>query len=355
MIQYSSVYSSRELENMANEVLNEHEGGNTSQASEDVLEHFIGPSVLITVFGTVTNLLSLSYFITQRNFNNRKSRTEVINKILFTALNVFDILVCIFLSAKLLVRIFRDGQKMSLWIIAPFIVSVQTTGFITCLLSVIRAISIIRPRHQLNVRILVGAIICYFGLIIYLNTERPEEDKDEDKDEDKEEDKEKDKIAMTARFLIVLGMFAVVILCNIVCIVKLAYSKVASWKREATITMGILSAVYCVFNTGFLVVYGFKVFKCGVDVKVCFSAKFEVTSVYILLPMNSASNPVVYFLRNREMRRYLKNVWRKMTCRRSEQEVGPEQDKSMTISNIARDRTEVTEGRDDADRENDAY
>ena len=45
------------------------------------------------------------------------------------------------------------------------------------------------------------------------------------------------------------------------------------------------------------------------------------------------------------MRRYLKNVWRKMTCRRSEQEVRPEQD--MTISNIARDRTEVTEGKDD--------
>ena len=328
---------------MENESLNEHEGGNTSQASEDVLEHFIGPSVLITVFGTVTNILSLSYFISQRNFNNRKSRTEVINKILFTVLNVFDILVCIFLSAKLLVRIFGDGQKMSLWIIAPFIVSVQTTGFITCLLSVIRAISIIRPRHQLNVRILVGAIICYCGMIIYLNTERPEEDK------------EKYKIAMTARFLIVLGMFAVVILCNIMCIVTLTNSKVASWKREATITMGILSAVYCVFNTGFLVVYGFKVFKCGVGGTVCFSAKFEVTSVYILLPMNSASNPVVYFLRNREMRRYLKNVWRKMTCRRSEQEMRPEQDMSMTISNIARDRTEVTEGRDDADQENDAH
>ena len=330
---------------MANEVLNEHAGGNTTQASEDVLEHFIGPSVLITVFGTVTNLLSLSYFITQRNFNNRKSRTEVINKILFTVLNVFDILVCIFLSAKLLVRIFRDGQKMSLWIIVPFIVSVQSTGFVTCLLSVIRAISIIRPRHQLNVKVLVGAIICYCGMIIYSNTERPEEDK--------EEDKEKDKTAITARFLIVLGMFGVVILCNILCIIKLAHTKVATWKREATITMGILSAVYCIFNTGFLVVYGFKVFKCGVSVKVCFSAKFEVTSVYILLPMNSASNPVVYFLRNREMKRYLKNVWRKMTCRRSEQEVRPEQD--MTISNIAREKTVVTEGRDDADRDNDAY
>ena len=315
---------------MANEGLNEAAGGDTTQAGEVVLKYFMGPSVLITVYGTVTNLLSLSFFITQRNFNNRKSWTEVINNRLFIVLNVFDILVCIFVSAILLDQIFRDC--ISKWVFIPFIVAVQTTGFITCLLSVIRAISIIRPRHQINVKVLVGAIICYCGMMIYLNIERS-----------------KERTAATiARFTILSGLFFAVILCNILCIAKLANSKVASWKREATITMGILSAVYCVFNTGFLVVYGFKVFKCGIGKTVCFSETFEVTSMFILLPMNSASNPVVYFLRNREMRRYLKNVWRKMTCRRSEQEVRPEQD--MTISNIARDRTEVTaEGRDDAD------
>ena len=155
----------------------------------------------------------------------------------------------------------------------------------------------------------------------------------------------KDLTATKVHFTIYTALFVAVVLCNIVCIIKLVHSKVASWKREATITMGILSAVYCVFNIGFLVFYGFYAFhECGARETVCFSETFEAISMYVLLPMNSASNPVVYFLRNREMRRYLKNVWRTMTCRRSEHEVRSEQD--MTISNIAHDRTEVTVGRE---------
>ena len=305
---------------------------NGTTAYEKLLGTFIGPSLLITVFGTITNLLSLSYFIKQRNFNNRQSSTEFINNHLFIALNVFDILVCVFLSAFILAGIYEYGSTVHNLFRAIFIISVQTTGFITCLLSVIRAISIIRPRHQLNVKILVGTFIIYSTAMLYLNFKLIQ----------------KNITATIVHFSIYTGLFIVVIFSNILCMVKLAHSKVASWKREATITMGILSTVYCVFNIGFQVYYGLFLFKCGLRDVVCTSPIFEEICMFVLLPMNSASNPVVYFLRNREMRRYLKNVWRKMTCRRSEQEVRPEQD--MTISNIARDRTEVTDqGRDDAD------
>ena len=334
MIQLKSKHSSilpGKPEIMANDSFNGTPGGNENHDGVAAWYQFIGPSVFITVFGTVTNLLSLSYFITQRNFNNRQSSTEIINNHLFIVLNAFDILVCVFLSIWLLARFLhennRDNALYKLGHIG-FIMSVQTTGFITCILSVIRAISIIRPRHQLNVKVLVGAIIVYCLIMIYLNRIHLELVKPVKKNILE---------IFIANCLIYTGMFLVVILSNIVCIAKLANSKVASWKREATINMGILSAVYCIFNIGFLVSLGFYIFKCGS----CISSQFEEICMYILLPMNSASNPVVYFLRNREMRRYLKNVWRKMTCRISEQEVRPEQD--MTMSNI--DRTEVTEGR----------
>ena len=308
---------------MESESLNElaEVEGNTTQTDEDGLKHFIGPSVLITVFGTITNLLSLSYFITQRNFNNRKSRTEIINNRLFIVLNVFDILVCVFLSVRLLFKILSDTKRK--WISISFITAVETTGFTTCLLSVIRAISITRPRQHLNAKMMIGAIMIYCAMMSYFSYQDPGKNKPE----------------TIARFSILSGLFFVVIFCNIVCIAKLAHSKVASWKREATITMGILSAVYCVFNVGFLVNYGNRVFDCGFKDSSCFSPTLQAISMYILLPMNSASNPVVYFLRNREMRRYLKNVWRKMTCGELKQEEGPGKD--MTISNI--DRTEVTE------------
>ena len=299
---------------------------NGTTAYEKLLGTFIGPSVLITVFGTVTNLLSLSYFISQRNSNNRQSSTEIINNHLFITLNVFDILVCVFLSAFILAGINDYGSIVHIVCRGTFIVAVQTTGFITCLLSVIRAISIICPRHQLNVKVLVGTFIIYSTLMLYLNFKLLQ----------------KNITTTIVHFSIYTGIFVAVILSNILCIIKLAHSKVATWKREATITMGILSAVYCVFNIGFQVYYGLFLFKCGLRDVVCTSPIFEEICMFVLLPMNSASNPVVYFLRNSEMRRYLKNLWRKMACRRSEQQVRSEQD--MTISNVARDRTEVTEG-----------
>ena len=288
---------------------------------------FIFPSVLITVFGTVTNLLSLSYFITQRNFNTRNSNTEVINNRLFIVLNVFDIVVCVFLSAYVLVGINEYGSTVHSVCLGIFVVANQTTGFITCLLSVIRAISIIRPRHQLNVKVLVGAMTTYSIMMLYLNLKFFE----------------KDITTTIVHFSIYTGLFIVVIFSNILCIIKLAHSKVASWKRDATITMGILSAVYCVFNIGFQVYYGLFLFKCGLDRDiVCTLPIFEGISIFILLPMNSASNPVVYFLRNREMRRYLKNVRRKMTCRELKQDVIRGGD--MTRSDLSRVRSEVTEG-----------
>ena len=312
------------------------EEGNLVTMSERVEENitqagnpyiYIGPTILIIAFGTIANLLSLSYFITQRNFSRRKSRTEIINNRLFIVLNVFDILVCVFLLSMLLAVILDVFEGVVHDILTTaFTVAVQTTGFITCLLSVIRAISIIRPRHQLNVTLVVGTTLLYSGVMLYLNVKFVQ----------------KNITTTIIHFSIFTGLFIVVILSNILCIIKLAYSKVASWKREATITMGILSVVYCVFNIGFLVYYGLYLFGCGFGVLFCFSPILERTSLYIMLPMNSASNPVVYFLRNREMRRYLKNVWRKMTCRELEQDEIRGGD--MTRSDISRGRSEMTEG-----------
>ena len=302
------------------------EAANGTTAYEKLLGTFVGPSLLITVFGTITNLLSLSYFIKQRNLNYRQSRTEVINNHLFIALNVFDILVCVFLSAFILAGIDEYGSIVHNVCLATFGGAVQTTGFITCLLSVIRAISIIRPRHQLNVKVLVGTFIIYSTMMLYLSVKLIQ----------------KNITTTIIHFSIYTGLFIVVIFSNVLCIIKLSHSKVASWKREATITMGILSAVYCVFNIGFQVYYGLFLFKCGLRDVVCTSPFFEEICMFVLLPMNSASNPVVYFLRNREMRRYLQNVWRKMTCRRSvKEEIGEE---NMLASNISRGRTDLTEG-----------
>ena len=316
--------------------------GNDSIAiKQETTTPYIGPSVLITIFGILTNLLSMSYFITHRN-PKRKSHTETLNKRLFIVLNFFDIFVCIFLLAMLFTTTY--DTKNSMWSIVAFFVAAQNTGFITCLLSAIRAISIFCPQHRLNAKVMIVSLILYSVLMIYSNVQHFNLNEK----------------LITTHFSILSGLFAVIILCNGLCIANLLLSEVSPWKREVTITVGILSCLYCVFNVGFLVNYGFFIFKCGIrrDI-VCLSPTFERTSMYILLPLDSACNPVVFFLRNAEMRRFLKVMWGKVWGSRPgagddevQDRIEPgmsgaenrlEHEQDITISNVPRENTENVE------------
>ena len=311
-------------------------GNGTMAIKQETITTYIGPSVLITIFGILTNLLSMSYFITHRN-PKRKSHTETLNKRLFIVLNFFDIFVCIFLLAMLFTTTYDTENSM--WSIVAFFVAAQNTGFITCLLSAIRALSIFCPQHRLNAKLMIASLIFYSVLMIYLNVQQSN----------------RNQTLMTSHFSILSGLFVVIILCNGLCIANLLSSEVSPWKREVTITVGILSCLYCIFNVGFLVNYGVFIFKCGVRRdKVCLSPTFERTCMYILLPLDSACNPVVFFLRNAEMRRYLKVMWDKMWGCRLGVEDGEVQDRiepgrtgaenrqeqDITISNAARENTE---------------
>jgi hypothetical protein len=87
-------------------------------------------------------------------------------------------------------------------------------------------------------------------------------------------------------------------------------SKISSWKREATITVGILSILYCTLNIGFLVEFGTSIFKCKMY-EYCPKKRephIEMINMFVLLPLNSACNPIVYFARNAEMRKFLIKV-----------------------------------------------
>ena len=272
----------------------------TTLGYSKIMIPFLGPSALVTVFGIVTNLLSLSYYVTRRNSNDRMNTTETLNKRLFIFLNSFDILVCISLMGWLLLDYLdetdTDKEAQHLFRKA-FVVTVECTGFITCLLSVVRTISIIWPHHQLNTNVIIVASIVFGLVTVTLETLDVV-------------DKTLRNTTDSVQFLFLLIMFVIVIFSNSLCIAKLAYSQMASWKRDATITMEILSILYCICNIGFLVICCFRFFgnKCDFEVHYCLSPEFEITCLYILLPLNSACNPIVYFIRNSEMRKYLINI-----------------------------------------------
>ena len=294
------------------------------------MRRFFPMSALLTLMGISVNLLSLSYFLTQGKSNIRLSATQALNKKLFIFLNSLDILVCISLIGMLL-SLSLNGRFSELSFQIPktiFIVTVLCTGFITSLLALIRAISIIWPHHHFKIKLINAASLC-FGLVMIIVEALPHVLSAHDND--------KLVVEMVATSVTLVAMFFIVICSNIVCMKRLASSQITPWKREATITIGILSVLYCTLNVGFLVVFGFHTFMCPTEEDLfCTHPVFETICLYVLLPLNSACNPIVYFVRNPEMRRYLTNRGRRITgpstIRNTEMEVDMESKEGQHVT-----------------------
>lgn len=275
---------------------------NINVTFEEVLDNYIVPSALVTVIGLIFNLLSLSYFITQRGKNIRASSTESLNRGLFVILNISDICVCIILTTTIIVYVLddRDLDLFSMALDRAFSIALECTGFTTCLFGMMRVFSILLPNYKLKIKLIIASVVSFVVFLILLiiisDTLKFQE------------------LRFMADFVIMISLLVIVIFSNTLCIVKLSLSpQVAKWKWEVTITIGILSVIYCVLNIGMIVYLGFIIFVCDYNVdRWCRNPNFEATSAFILLPLNSACNPIVYFIRNRGMRNYVNNIWRRL-------------------------------------------
>ena len=265
----------------------------------DHLKPFTAPSALVTILGTVSNILSLSYFVTQRQSDDRQSATEAINKRLFILLNSYDVIVCVSLTGLLLTFTLDGPLELLVAAFVTFMFTVLSTSFITCSLAVIRAISITWPRHQLRSKVIFLALTLYSMVAMTLVLVPVD-------------------ASYIIEFLILISIFLVVLLCNGLCVAKLVNSQIVSWKRDATITIGVLSVLYCTLNMGFLVDFGLRISKCELEWGELCPSKYPyltATNSFILLPLNSACNPIIYFVRNAAMRKYLKDMWKRITVR----------------------------------------
>ena len=266
-------------------------------------------SVIIAVFGIVFNSLSLSYFISKIRFGAHRRNNDASTTKLFAALVVFDLSVSVALSLFFIVswRIdhYYQYQLSELLSVIDIVctTSVQMTGFLTCLLAVVRAIHLIFPFYVINftavnISIAVHSLILVIWNIhiyhVYRNYVRPNDDEY--------------LIGRIVDFFYVLVMFLTVVLSNLFSLLKLycsqsSHEETRENKRKATTTVAIISAIYCVCNIGFVINFGkLAIFNKNLDV-------FIVNiSYFILLPLNSASNPLVYLIRKKDMRQYVKKL-----------------------------------------------
>lgn len=268
--------------------------------------------ILVSVLGfggTLSNTLSLSYFLKQ-------DRTTLASRLMIL-LNSIDLLVCVsalVLWAVIMVFSFTaagQGSDMSVLVYfgAWFRLLVESTAFATCLLSVNRTLSIVYPFYKTSFRTVVFFTILFnislvfstFFLlnlpwldvtgIIILN--------------------------VTKLFLIIL----VVGISSVICVIKLRKrdrnfsknnrnfnksSSSSSGARHATITILIISGCFCVINIAYLaaILVGWMT-----DSQQDFVV-FGLFSAYVGVPFNSTINPIIYFIRKKQMRDYISSIFR---------------------------------------------
>ena len=261
-------------------------------------------SVVLGVTGTLANAASLTYFI--------KKEEKGIGDKLLMLLNSIDLLLCITattVTCLISTHMFKSDIyyymhsryiNMILQIItllfAIYVIMMDGTAFVTCLLSVTRGIGIAFPFYQIKGKLLVIAGIVVFimmelsGIITTFLTENPQG-------------------IFISRIVMGSLMILVVVFATVVAVYKLtreglqgAAGRVDTNNRKATWTVVILSTLFFVFNS---ILLGATVV---VSVGIARKTEFDISSAFfgflVAIPLNSAVNPIVYLVRKNDMRQF---------------------------------------------------
>ena len=279
----------------------------------DELAIFI-PSVIICITGTLTNSLSLAFFL------NKDDGTLVTR--IFIMLNSFDLAVCITATvyvvqlplnyAGLYEGIYSGHYFFDVFSVLYW-TAVAATAFATTTLSVTRAIFLYRPFYRANGRALVVATITFLTYFLAKEVTYPIVKYLTDADE---------KVMhqhMTYNHCLYafnIGTpIVTVMISNFLSVLKLVQKKdgerrLTEMTRKATITVIIISVLFCFFNL--LSVIGTFLFSTGLTEESSTVKLASTLALWIVIPLNSALNPLVYFFRKRAMREYGRELGQKV-------------------------------------------
>ena len=269
-------------------------------------------SGLVGASGISANLISLSYFI--------KRCKKGVSRRLFILLNVFDLLVCV--SEVLTLAFYHCenpdycGDNTLSYRIGFTVMdlSIESTGFATCLLGVTRVISVCFPFFQMNEKALHLTKAAFIGQEIFrallrfyfFYVESPKLHFYKDFD--------------NAVMIVLLTLF---ILVNTTSSILLSWKLLTDIKAKddshnnqdltrrkkirATVTVLIVSGFFLFFNTLFGIALYLEIFV-GIDEVTTKVYVFLILVVWLAMPLNSALNPLIFFSRKREMRDFVKQL-----------------------------------------------
>ena len=190
-----------------------------------------------------------------------------------------------------------------------YFVFLESTGFATCLLSSARCISLYWPFYKVK-----GHYIAFSAVAVISYTLSREMVMARIVDRDTYYMTGLSKIHMGILQTEIGLMILVVLVTNVCSILKLqlkpnTYKTAQSGRNniQATTTVAILSVFYC-FLHGFYLVTGVLYFFCGHDLNN--GSWLLYFGIFYAAPLNSAVNPLIYLLRKRDMKKYLKGITR---------------------------------------------
>ena len=264
-------------------------------------------SISISAIGTVSNVISLSYFVTHQS--------KKLGERLIALLNILDLLVCLFAAFYLAFTYWQINAISQVFFHLSYFMFLECTGFVTTLLTVARSVSTYCPFYEPNTKLVIisfaafmsytlikEGLLWYYVLVVQGNG--------------------LEQFVKVYNYILLISLIldlTVVLTANLMTMWKLLKRGISrdstdgpcstDLSRQATGTILILSAFFGFFNLLYVVV----LFKYVLG-KETISAMFRNVVVNAAIPMNSALNPFVYLFRKKEMRRFLYRIF----CRRSE-------------------------------------
>ena len=244
------------------------------------------------VGGTISNALSLSYFL-------KKDRATLASKLMIL-LNSIDLLVCISalvyiaaIAVTFFSNVFGDGYVM-VYLLHWFYFLVTATAFATCLLSVTRTISLVSPFYEIRKKALAFSIIIYGMNLVFSRFVLPLLNF---------------KVANIYMIVEMSLIILIVIISLIISVVKLQ-SGGNNLANSATITIIIISGFFCAVNIAYLASMIINTFKSAIwnnQPPRSVSFAFEYAT-FVGIPFNSTINPIIYFIRKKQIRDYVKST-----------------------------------------------
>ena len=290
--------------------LSSEAGENSLQYITETEDILLVISTSICIFGTISNVISLSYFLS--NWSNK------LGVKLLVLLNTLDFLVSSTGTVFLAFRYFSIHHLVIEVVEVAYFVFLECSASVTLLLAVARFLSLYFPFYEVKTRNIAFSLgtFCLYSVVkggvflLYRTTAGKES-------EIWRSSLRVHNIMIVAfLFLIITVVLAV----NLLTIRKLIFSAnemtssaaqppSTQTNKHATITILILSGLFCFFNLLYSAVLCSSI--RGTKKLISFNPSLLYAVIYTAIPVNSALNPVIYFCRKREMRNFL---LRKICC-----------------------------------------